>query len=173
MKPAPRHRVLPASGRSLAHMDSAREATPSPSGSAPADEDATPASTATTGRPGGRADIAACWAVRGLTTFFAVLALTQPLTIGFFLDGHFPALEFHRVVGMLLLPVAAATLVAVLVACGRGLYPRWMMWGGIAMLATLVGQLITGLTRHTSGHLLPGVIILAGSWLWVVRAWRR
>lgn len=112
------------------------------------------------------------WLCRIVLTVFSIAATTQPLTIGFFLDGHFPALQYHRLMGMALLAMAVVATVIVGVARLRRVYPTAMVWLSAGVVLLLVGQIITGFMRHISGHLLPGVMIIAATWWMAVYAWR-
>lgn len=116
------------------------------------------------------------WALRLVLLLHLALALSQPLTIGRYLDGVFSMVQVHGVLGTMLFPV---TVVAVAVAIG------YTIAGGRLWVAPVLGvvtflemiQVGMGYARMLGIHVPLGVAtvvvaVLLSWWSWTPGARR-
>lgn len=113
----------------------------------------------------------ALWALRLVAGVHALMALSQPLSIGTYLDGVIGALSWHRGVGASVLVVTMlAGALALLVVLLRG-SPRHLI-PPAALFVIETAQIATGSTRVLAVHVLLGVAtVLAAAW-YAVWLWR-
>jgi hypothetical protein len=112
----------------------------------------------TAGRPPGTLR-----AIQVLLRVLAVLVFAQPVFAGLLLDGNESWREWHSLNGEAVIPLLTlVVLVLTVVAWRAGHAPGWMPVASVAVLATLVVQIIMGDTSNLAIHVPLGVAILGG-----------
>lgn len=112
------------------------------------------------------------WPLRLTTLPFAVALAAQPLLAGRFLQGDYPSLGTHGVVGLSLMAWAWLVAGAAVLAWRPGRLPAWPAVTALALALLLPVQLGMGHARLLAVHLTLGVALVgAGIWL-AAWAWR-
>lgn len=116
------------------------------------------------------------WLLRVLAALHAVMAVSQPLSIGQYLDGVIGGLSWHSGVGSSLIAVmmlqGALALVAVIL---RG--SVWLLLAPTLLYVAETVQVVVGYSRTLTIHLPLGIAIVVAAvwyaiWLWLPRASR-
>ncbi len=116
------------------------------------------------------------WTFRVLASLQAVLFVLQPVSIGSFLQGSYPAIDLHNVVGALLVivTVVVGTVGGLLGIVAR----RWFLLpASILLMVATTAQVALGATRTLSVHVPLGVLLVAtalwlAGWSWTKGARR-
>jgi len=117
------------------------------------------------------ASLVTLWTMRAASLLHAVLLVAQPVLAGRFLDGDYPALAQHGLVGATLMGSAGLLWLAAIVLLWPGRLGWWPLVLCTAMTAIMPIQVGMGHARFLAVHLSLGVVLVASGLALAVWAW--
>ncbi len=130
---------------------------------------------ATSPEPGRRAWSRTWWlrtAVRVMATAAAAAVIGQAFLAGQIMDGDYPALAWHQVLGIATPVVGALLLVTAAVAWRRAGAPGWAPAACVVLVGCEAEQIHSGFTRVLAVHVPLGIGVTVAVVALLVWAWR-